>query len=80
MKYSPCFNPFRNFKYTSKKQLAKHLDLVGLYPGERKPYYCTLCDKTFSTQLGASNHVNFIHTREVFEILNEGELSYHEEE
>lgn len=61
MKYSPGFNSFRNFKYTSKEQLGKHLDLVKLYPSEKKPYRCTLCDKAFSTSLGASNHVDFIH-------------------
>ena len=71
MKYEPDFNPLKNFKYTSKKQLGKHLDLVKLRPGEKKPYYCTLCGRIFLTLLGANNHVDFIHTEEVLEILKE---------
>lgn len=71
MKYEPQWNPFKDFKYTSQEQLGRHLDLVGLNPdNQNKPYYCTLCKKTFLTLLGASNHVNFIHTKEVFKILS----------
>lgn len=72
MKYSPSFNPFKNFMYSSQKQLGRHLDLVKLYPGENKPYHCTLCDKVFSTPLGASNHVDFIHEKEVLKVLKSG--------
>ena len=72
MKYEPKYSPFRNFKYTSKAQLGKHLDLIKLNPSnQKKPYYCTLCGKAFLTSLGAHNHLDFVHTQEVFEILKE---------
>lgn len=74
MKYNPKYSPFRNFNYTSKKQLGKHLGLVKLNPDNQKtPYYCTLCEKTFLTSLGASCHVDFIHTEEVLKILQESQ-------
>jgi hypothetical protein len=74
MKYEPEYNPFKDFKYASKEQLGKHLDLVKLRPREKKPYYCTLCSKIFLTLLGASNHVDFVHTEEVLKILKGNEV------
>jgi hypothetical protein len=72
MKYAPRWNPLRNFNYKSKKQLGKHLAFVGLNPDDKeKPYYCTVCMKRFLTELGASNHVDFVHTELVLKTLRE---------
>lgn len=70
MKYSPDFNPLKNFNYTSKEQLGRHLDFVKLnLDNKDKPYYCTICKKKFLTELGASNHVDFVHTELVLKTL-----------
>lgn len=70
MKYAPRHNPFRNINYKSKKQLQIHLDFVKLNPDDKeKPYYCAVCNKRFLTELGASNHVDFVHTELVFNAL-----------
>ena len=70
MKYAPRHNPFRGFNYENKEQLGKHLDFVTLNPSDRtKPYGCKVCKKRFLTELGASNHVDFIHTELVLETL-----------
>ena len=71
MRYEPEFNPLKNLKYKNRKQLQRHLDFVGFNPDENKPYYCTICKKRFSTILGASNHVDFIHTELVLSVLRE---------
>ena len=72
MKYEPEFNPLRNLKYKSKKQLQKHLDFVRLDPDNKeKPYCCTVCKKRFLTPLGASNHVDFVHTELVLTALRD---------
>ena len=72
MKYEPKFNPLKNLNYKSKNQLQKHLDFVKLNPGDKdRPHYCTVCGKRFLTSLGASNHVDFVHTAEVLKALKE---------
>ena len=72
MKYAPRHNPLRNFDYESKEQLGKHLDFVKLNPDDKeKPYFCRVCKKRFLTELGASNHVDFIHTELVLKTLRE---------
>ena len=72
MKYAPRHNPLQNLNYKSKAQLGRHLAFVKLNPDDRKkPYYCTVCKKRFLTSLGASNHVDFIHTDLVLKALRE---------
>ena len=72
MKYAPRHNPLKNFNYESKKQLGIHLDFVTLDPNNKeKPYGCRVCKKRFLTKLGASNHVDFIHTKLVLKVLRE---------
>lgn len=72
MKYEPEFNPLKNLNYKNREQLQRHLDFVGLTPGNKeKPYYCTICKKRFLTKLGASNHVDFVHTELVLTALKE---------
>lgn len=72
MKYAPRWNPLRNFDYKSKAQLGRHLDFVTLNPDDKeKPYGCKVCKKRFLTELGASNHVDFVHTEVVLAALRE---------
>jgi hypothetical protein len=72
MKYAPRHNPLRGLNYKSKAQLGRHLSFVHLYPGDKlKPYGCMLCKLRFRTVLGASNHVDFEHTEEVWAALKE---------
>ena len=72
MKYEPEYNPLKNLNYKSKEQLRRHIDFVGLTPDNKeKPYYCTVCKKRFLTELGASNHVDFVHTELVLNTLKE---------
>jgi len=72
MKYAPRHNPLRNFNYKSKAQLGRHLDFVKLDPDDKtKPYGCTVCKKRFLTELGAQNHVDFVHTDVVLAALKE---------
>lgn len=74
MKYAPRHNPLRNLNYKSKEQLGKHLNFVKLNPDDKeKSYGCTICKKRFLTELGASNHVDFIHTELVLKVLEEGQ-------
>ena len=70
MKYAPRHNPLRNLNYKSKEQLGKHLSLTKYNPNEDK-YKCTFCNKRFLTELGASNHVDFVHTELVLKALQE---------
>ena len=70
MKYAPRHNPLQNLNYKSKKQLGLHLDFTMLDPSDKeKPYGCRVCKKRFLTELGASNHVDFVHTELVLKTL-----------
>jgi len=72
MKYEPKYNPLRNLNYKSKEQLGKHLAFVELDPDDKeKSYFCRVCKKRFLTLLGASNHVDFVHTELVLATLKE---------
>lgn len=72
MKYAPRWNPLRNIIYKTKAQLGRHLGFVSLDPSnQEKPYGCTLCKRRFLTSLGASNHVDFVHTATVLAALKE---------
>lgn len=72
MKYAPRHNPLGNLNYKSMKQLDVHLGFTILdLSNRKKPYRCTVCKKRFLTSLGASNHVDFVHTELVLKALRE---------
>ena len=72
MKYAPRHNPLKNLNYKSKKQLGIHLAFTALDLSNReKPHRCTICKKRFLTELGAHNHVDFVHTELVLKALRE---------
>jgi len=72
MKYAPRHNPLRNLKHRSMKQLGVHLSFTTLDPSNKeKPYGCKVCKERFLTPLGASNHVDFVHTDLVLKALRE---------
>jgi len=68
MKYNPDFSPMKHFEFESKKQLGRYCELIKYNPDENK-YRCTFCDKKFTTESGAYNHIDFEHTQEIMEIL-----------
>ncbi len=69
MKYNPEFSPVRHIEWNDKEKFGEYLSLVKLNLKNRdKHYQCTICEKTFLTELGAWNHVDFKHPEKVIEI------------
>jgi|GEM_PF-7041186 len=72
MKYNPEFiNKYPEI-FKDRKTLGRYLALVKLVPSVnwRECYYlCTICGKHFKTELGAENHVDVKHEKEILDTI-----------
>jgi len=68
MKYDPeLINKYPGI-WKNRKTLGKYLNLVKFNP-DKKRYYCTICNKQYLTDTGASNHVDANHEKEILNII-----------
>jgi len=71
MKYNPeLINKYPGI-WKDRKTLGRYLALVKFNPSatEESYYYCTICKKHFLTELGAYNHIDVKHEKEILKII-----------
>ena len=63
MKYVPINIFVKHGKFT-KKQLSKYYALLKFNPNKKR-YECTLCPKSFLTETGGYNHIDYNHEDQI---------------